>query len=403
MVGRVLRSAKVFPRQYWMLVSGSFLAATGASMVWPFLMLYLTRRLDVPLATISGLMTLNSAMGILCSFIAGTIADRMGRKNVMVASLLAGVGYFLLMSRDGSLLYYAALVGLWGGFNILYPVGANAMIADLIPGEQRMKAYAIVRICQNAGVAMGPVSGGFLISISYNFAFFTAASSFLLYGLFTIFFVRETLRNQDAGHAPHLNALESSGYRQVFKDRVFMGFVACMSGAFIAGSMIFIMLPVYANQQFGLTEADSSWIITVNAILCVTAQLLITRIIRRFPLLPTLGVGASFYAIGVGSIAFGTGFWSLILSVIIMTTGELIVTPTSTAVTANLAPPHLRGRYMSMYVLIWPISSGIGPPLAGLLYDNIAPQAMWIGGFTTALLGAIGFFLLSRRRPHFFA
>jgi MFS family permease len=80
----------------------------------------------------------------------------------------------------------------------------------------------------------------------------------------------------------------------------------------------------------------------------------------------------------------------------ILTIGEMIMMPTSTALTARLAPPTMRGRYMSVYSLTWGISLGIGPVIGGFLNDNLAPVAIWYGGLVMGLVGVLGFVLLVR-------
>jgi MFS family permease len=81
---------------------------------------------------------------------------------------------------------------------------------------------------------------------------------------------------------------------------------------------------------------------------------------------------------------------------VILTIGEMIMIPTSTALTANLAPPQMRGRYMGIYGLTWSIGFGIGPVLGGYLNDNLAPVAIWYGGFLIGLAATAGFALLAR-------
>lgn len=73
--------------------------------------------------------------------------------------------------------------------NPLYQVGADAMLADMIPSEKRTDAYAISRIANNAAFALGPAVGGFLAATSYNLAFYGAATGYLIYSLL-LFFLR---------------------------------------------------------------------------------------------------------------------------------------------------------------------------------------------------------------------
>ena len=87
------------------------------------------------------------------------------------------------------------------------------------------------------------------------------------------------------------------------------------------------------------------------------------------------------------------GFW---LSMVILTMGELTLVPTASKYVADLAPADLRGRYMSMHWLGWGFARTLAPIIGGYLNDNIAPQAIWIGGLLIGLTSTLGLFLLSR-------
>ena len=144
-------------------------------MIWPFLMIYASEKLSLSLSTVSTLITINAATGLLTSFVAGAVADKLGRKLVMVASLAVnGLGY-LFMSQAHTYLGFAILMLVMGASNPLYQVGADAMLADMIGPEKRTNAYAIIRMINNAGIAIGPAVGGFLAAKSYTYAFMGAA------------------------------------------------------------------------------------------------------------------------------------------------------------------------------------------------------------------------------------
>jgi MFS family permease len=82
-----------------------------------------------------------------------------------------------------------------------------------------------------------------------------------------------------------------------------------------------------------------------------------------------------------------------------MTFGELILIPTATTFTANLAPPDMRGRYMSVYNLTWGLAAGVGPLLGGFLNDAVGPRAIWLGGGLIGLLSVAAFAWLAYRHP----
>lgn len=389
------------PVQFWLLLAGGLVSSTGASMIWPFLSSYLKQRLSAPLTTVTLLLTINSTAGLFFSFVGGVLADRIGRKGVMVVSLFSGVVYFLLMGQSGDLLFYAVLLAFWGAMNPLYSIGANAMVADLVPADRRLDAYSYIRIVHNVGVAVGPILGGLFASVSINRAFYVAAATFLVFALFVLFLIKETLQKKP-NPQPGENQQPSrgnSGFSRLFRDRVFLGFVLSFTVTNMAAALVFLLLPVYTSEQFGMPENRYSFIVTINALMVIFVQFIVTRMVRNHSAMPVLAVGALFYAVGVGSIALGRGFWYFAFSMIIMTTGELVMTPTATSLVASLAPPDMRGRYMSVYSLTWPVAQGIGPVLGGLLYDHISPASMWVGGAVFGLISALGFFLLWRAFP----
>jgi MFS family permease len=128
----------------------------------------------------------------------------------------------------------------------------------------------------------------------------------------------------------------------------------------------------------------------------VLFQYPITSLTRRYPSLPVLAVGAVFYALGVGSVALGSSFWAFWLSMVVLTLGEMVLVPTGTTLTANLAPADQRGRYMGVYSLTWSLGIGLGPAIGGFLSDQIAPVAIWYGGLAFGLVAALAFLWLGR-------
>ena len=164
----------------------------------------------------------------------------------------------------------------------------------------------------------------------------------------------------------------------------------------IAPTMLWILMPVYAKTNYGIPEALYGWIPTTNALMCVFVQYSVTRITRRHSTLPVLGTGMLIYALGVGSVALMTGFWGFWLSMVILTFGELTLVPTASKYVADLAPADLRGRYMSIHWLGWGLARTLAPLIGGFLNDNIAPQAIWIGGLVIGLTSTLGLFLLGR-------
>jgi MFS family permease len=388
-----------YPRQYWLMITGIILATAGGSMIWPFLLIYASGKLDLPLSTVATLISINAGTGLLSSLIAGSLADKVGRKVVMNISLtMTGIAYFLLMRAETYPQFFGLMVMI-GLSNPLYQVGADAMLADMIPAEKRTDAYAINRIANNAAFALGPAIGGFLATRSYDLAFYCAGIGFITYSVLLFFLARETLNKSGLNVA--IPASGTKGYLHVLRDKGYMTFVGMISLGLIAPTMLWILMPVYTKTNFGIPEALYGWIPTTNALMCVFVQYSVTRITRQHATLPILGVGMLIYALGAGSVALMGSFWGFWLSMVILTFGELTLVPTASKYVADLAPADLRGRYMSIHWLGWGLARTLAPIIGGFLNDNIAPRAIWIGGLIIGLTSTLGIFLLSRvSTPH---
>ena len=425
LINRLKTLYNEYPRQFWLMITGIIFATAGGSMIWPFLLIYASGKLSLPLSTVAALISINAGTGLLSSFIAGTLADKIGRKVVMNFSLtMTGITYLLLMRAET----YPQFVGLMimiGLSNPLYQVGADAMLADMIPTEKRTDAFAINRIANNAAFALGPAVGGFLATRSYDLAFYGAGAGFLIYSGLLFFLAHETLNRQNKPkHSPvrlspsiSLRRIiapfkprpvdrpgmviaearsQDDGYKRVFHDRNYMTFVGLVSLGLIAPTMLWILMPVYAKTNYRIPEALYGWIPTTNALMCVFVQYWVTSITRRRPTLSVLSAGMLIYSIGVGSVALMSSFWGFWLSMVILTFGELTLVPTASKYVADLAPADLRGRYMSIYWLGWGLARTLSPLIGGFLNDNVAPHAIWVGGLLIGLTSTLGLFVLSR-------
>ena len=386
-----------YPSQFWLMFAGMILAITGSAMIWPFLMIYASETLALPLAGAASLMSINAATGLLSSIAAGPILDRAGRKWIMVVGLVGnGLCYFLL-SRAGSYAGFALTLGLSGIFSPLYNVGSDAMLADLFTAEKRADAYALIRMARNIGVAAGPALGGFILSRSYSLGLYSAAVGLAAYGLLLLLFAHETIP-AEAKAAPAGLAHQLRGYWAALQDKPFMGVVGAFTLVQMVTALVWVLLSVHVKTHFGIPERLYGWLPTTNALMVVFLQVFVTRYTRAVPALRVLRWGAAFYILAPLVVALATGFWGFWLAMVVMTLGELIVVPRTSAHVANLAPAAMRGRYLSLYGLTWNLAAGISPALGGFLSDTLGYQAPWWGGVLVGVL-ALGAFWVLKPSP----
>lgn len=385
-----------YPSQFWLVACGLLLSSAGSSMIWPFQLIYISKILSLPISSVATLIAISSATGLTASFVGGAIADRFGRKPVMLAAQAAHGLAFILMSQAHTYLGFVLPMTIMGAAMPLYAIGSDAMMADLIPSEMRTTAYAILRMINNAGIAIGPAIGGIIVAKSYNLAFYLAATGMLVYSVLLFVFARETLQRKVESEKPQKRE-KLAGYERIFADGNFIAFVSAVSVGMIAPLIMWTLLAVYMNRYFGVPEYLYSWLPITNALMCVLVQYPVTMLTRRLRAKTAITLGMFVYALGVGSVAIMTGFWGFWLSMVIMSLGELILVPTGSKYVADIAPEDLRGRYVSVYWLTWGLARAVAPLVGGYLHDGIGPQAIWWGALVIGMVSTFGLYLLSRQ------
>jgi len=314
----------------------------------------------------------------------------------MVVSLASSATILALFTFADSFVTATIVVTITGFANALYQPARDAMIADLIESNKRPQAYGLIRVVANLGLVIGPAIGGFLAAQSYLITFLGNASATFIYFLITLFLMQET-KPRTPMH--HVTNTAPGNLITVLRDTRFVVF--CIGGicCTILAAQMMAVLPVYMKDQFGLGETYYSWVMTTNAAMVVLLQLPLTRVTQKSPRLALTAVGALLYASGVGSIALGNAFPHFIAAMAVFTLGEMVLVPTSTAVTADLAPAELRGRYMGMLGLTWSVGFGIGPIVGGLISDHLGAIALWPLTAFSGIVAAIIFLSIGRFSP----
>lgn len=392
---RVSSIFRRYPFQFWLMLMGLVISTTGTTMVWPFLTIYASEKLLLPLAAVTSLMTFNSVSGFVSSVIAGSLVDRFGRKGMMVIGLFGMAIVYLGYMPAREFWQFALLMLLSGSFNPLYRVGTDAIVADMIEPENRTQAYSLVRMGRNVGVALGPILGGLVLSRSYNIGFITASIALTFFGLLTIFFLKETLQRDPNRHHDSLRD-QLRVISEALRNKAFSRMVGSFTLMEICATLMWVVLAVYIKQNFGIGEAQYSWIPTTNALMVIFLQVLITRLTQKHSPTRVMPVGAAFYAVAMLLVALSGNFWGFLLAMIIMTFGELITAPTATAYVANLAPADQRGRYLGFFGLAWYVALSIGPMGAGFLSDSISIHAPWFAGAIVGVISVLSFLSLRR-------
>jgi MFS family permease len=148
--------------------------------------------------------------------------------------------------------------------------------------------------------------------------------------------------------------------------------------------------------MYGFSEQNFGFLLSMNAAMVVLFQLWIAEKISKYDPMKMMALGALFYMVGFGMYGFISEFYLFFVAMIIITIGEMIVSPVSQKAVAKLSPKDKRGRYMGMLGFTWTIPSIFGVYLAGLVSVYIGPNWIWYFGGIICFISAIGYYLLRK-------
>jgi MFS family permease len=389
-----------YPRAFWTYNLVVFIDRLGGFMLYPFFALYLTRKFDIGMSTVGILFAIFSISGLVGSALGGALADRVGRKGVIVASLLLSSLSALGMGFAPTLAVFVTVSVVVGTLSSIGGPAEEAVVADLLPPEKRAEGYGIIRMAFNIAVIIAPPIAGLLVMRSYLTLFIVDAVISIIAATIVLLALPETKPQAHANAKPESMKETFAGYARVLRDTPFVLFI----GVTVLMTLVYMnmntTLGVFLRDHRGLQEVAYGSLLSINAILVVAFQFWITHKLEKYKPMLMMAVGTFLYAIGFAMYGFVAGFALFVTAMVIITIGEMVLAPFAQSIVASFAPEDMRGRYMAVSGLSWSIAFTLGPYFAGLILDGPNPNMLWfISGFI-GLLATGGFILLNNRhRP----
>lgn len=385
-----------YPRAFWIYNIIVFIDRLGGFMLYPFFALYLTQKFDIGMSTVGILFAIFSISGMIGSALGGALTDRMGRKAVIIFSLVLSSLSALGMGFAPTIEIFVAVVAIVGTLSSIGHPAHEAVVADLLPPDKRAEGYGIIRVVFNTAVIIAPPIAGLLIAHSYLTLFLVDASISLISAAIVFFALPETKPQAQAHTKPETMKQTFAGYGRVFKDTRFLSFI----GVTVMMTLVYMnmnsTLGVYLRDQHGLPEVNYGWLLSINAIIVVALQFWVTRRLEKYKPLLMMAAGSLLYAIGFAMYGFISTFVLFVLAMVVITVGEMVVTPFQQSLVASFAPEDMRGRYMAVSGLSWSISFTVGPYLAGLLLESANPNLLWTFAGIVGMVATLGFIVLNK-------
>ncbi|MEU3556907.1 MDR family MFS transporter [Streptomyces fragilis] len=387
------------PPAFWWLWVSTLVNRLGA-FVATFLALYLTLERGYS-ASYTGLVAaLHGLGGVVSSVGAGVMTDRLGRRSTMLIAQLstaASVAVLGFVSDPVSIAVVAFLVGM--ASNASRPA-VQAMMADIVRPEDRVRAYSLNYWAINLGFAVSAAGAGFVAQVSYRAGFLVEAVMTLACAV-VVFVKLPESRPESALQETAADGKVGGprvGLGTVLGDGRFMSLVGLSFVVALIFQQGYVGLPVAMGRQ-GFSPAEYGLAIAVNGVLIVAAQLPVTRLIQHRDPRRLLAVAALLAGYGFALTAFAGSLGTLVLTVCVWTFAEMLNAPTQSSLVVRLSPVEGRGRYQGMYSMSWSMAALVAPLVAGVVIDGYGANWLWGGCAVLGTVAGAGYVLLTRNLP----
>jgi MFS family permease len=362
--------------------------AVGSGVFMPVSMLYFLVTTDLSLVQVGAAISLASAVALPAGPLLGGIVDRYGAKQVLLAgNLLQGVGFLAYLVTDSfvGLTLWTVVVTIgrtafWGSYG-------NIVAAISVPGE-REKWFGFLGALRNVGFAVGGLVSGLAITIGTPTAYVAVVlANAASYGVALALLLAVPPTPRTGHRAPE------GAWGVVLRDRPYRLLWATQLVYSTSMMVLNFALPVYATTVLGLSGWVVGAIFTINTVMIGFGQGLVVRGMTghlrwRVLLVANLVFAASFLVmLGSSWLSVGLATVVVVVGSVVYTGGELLGGPVHGALSAEAAPEHLRGRYLSLIQLAWNIASTIAPVTFAWLLDR-GSSPIWLALAAWSLVGA---------------
>ncbi|BBD65238.1 major facilitator transporter [Nostoc commune NIES-4072] len=378
--------------QVWIFAIGRFLSEVGTGCTLFYAPIFFVNQVGLSATSVGVALGSASISGVVGRIVGGSLADSEHwgrRRTLLLATAISAIGSLVLAATNNfMILVIGSLIsGLGIGF---YWPAAESVVADASQIDNRRETFAIARLADNLGLAIGIMLAGFLISIigSYRWLFVIDAISFLVFFGVVYIGISETEQQQIEESE---NTKLFASWMAVLTDGRFLVYIAVNIFFTIYISQIHSTLPLFfknfviKSTTEGFAQTTISVLFAWHLVFAIICQLPVTSILKRCSHTLALTVSAIFWAIGFGLIwVSGTApsdnlVWA-ILALGVFSVAIVSYTPSAASLVTELAPENQRGVYFSINALCWAVGSFIGHPLGGWALDQpqIITNSYWL-------------------------
>lgn len=327
------------------------------------------------------LITVFTLPGVFLTPVLGVLADRLGRKKILVPSLLlfglAGSSCFFM--RDFQMLLL---------FRLFQGIGAAAigslnvtLIGDLFEGRDRPAAMGYNASVLSIGTASYPAIGGVLATIGWYYPFILPAFAVPI-ALVVIY----SLDAVGASNHQKLSVYLRKAWESIKDKRVIVIFIASVFTFIILYGAYLSYLPFLLDSAFSAPPYLIGLLFSVSSLTTAITSSQVGRLTARYSEKALLKAAFIIYGISLIVIPFTPNLWMLLVPLILFGIAQGLNIPSLQTILTNLAPVENRAAFMSLNGMVLRIGQTLGPVIMGAIFGIFGITAVYLVGAAFALV-----------------
>ncbi|SKB72274.1 Predicted arabinose efflux permease, MFS family [Soonwooa buanensis] len=389
-------SFKGLSKEAWMLSIVMLINRSG-SMVLPFLGVYMTDKLGFGLKE-AGLVLMFYGIGsVIGSWIGGYLTDKLGEYRVQSFSLFLSAPLFMFIPFFPTLEGMMSIILIQSIISESFRPANSVAITKYARPENITRAFSLNRMAINLGFSIGPALGGILSAISYNFLFGVNTVAALVAGImYVVFFRKRNIIFKAKQKLRKKEDIIKPVGKSPYKDVKFIIFsLLCMLFS-ICFFQFFNTIPIFYKEVAHLDQTSIGYILGYSGFIIVVLEMLIVNFAEKhFTIGQTLFVGALACGISYSLLAFDHHIFTLLLSMTILSVGEILALPFMSTVTAMRSEGGNKGAYMGLNGMAFSFSFIITPILGTNVASELGFNTLWIGSGIILAIAAVGLWWIS--------
>lgn len=339
-----------------------------------FLPLFFLERYQLPYTQIGLLMSCYGLGMFAGSYLGGVLSDRFDSRHLACTLLLASGVLTLSLALSLPVWVYVPLLVACGLADGSFRPCNMRLVLEPCSPAQRPTAQGLYRMSFNLGTSLAGITGGLLAAYGYHWVFVAQGCASLLAGLWVWAAYRRL-----GGSAPlHVaSQQQGNGLASPWRDADFLRFMLGLLLIVAVFDQMYGTMGLYLREHYQLGPQWIGYLFTLNGLMVVGLQVWVARRITRWGIvrcshLAVLLLGGSYLLLNLGTHIV----WPM-LAMVVLTLGEVLLSPTWSTVAMQCSEGRQRGRYLGIYSAGWGGRTLYAPAAGTWFYGHFGGAMLW--------------------------